>query len=142
MRSAMARGQIERVIAALLCLALLLTSSSGAVWCRGEDGHLRLERGDDSCYGHAVSPLVNPAVACDEPIVCTGTSQLAGCGNCIDVPLTLGADKSRVAQATVGHAVLPHSTSIRLAPDRELAHLLPSLLSLSGQSISQCVLRL
>ena len=94
----------------LLCLALLLVSSSGAVWCRGEDGHLRLERGGDSCCEHAVGRVAAGAAPCEGQGLCTDVAHLEGCGNCVDVPLTLGADKARTAAAAVALAVLPTST--------------------------------
>lgn len=133
---------MERTSAVVLSLALLLVSSSGAVWCRGEDGHLRLERGGDSCCEHAVGQVAAGVVPCEGQGLCTDAAHLEGCGNCVDVPLTLGADKARSVRRSVALAVLPTSTPSDLAPTQKLVPRpwVPTLLR--GPAASGSVLRL
>lgn len=133
---------MERTSAVVLSLALLLVSSSGAVWCRGEDGHLRLERGGDSCCEHAVGRVAAGVVPCEGQSLCTDASHLEGCGNCVDVPLTLGADKARSVRTTIALAVLPISTSADLAPTQELVPGPSGSMLLRGPAACQSVLRL
>jgi hypothetical protein len=136
------KGQVERSSAVLLCLALLLTSSSGAVWCRGEDGHVRLERGGDSCCEHTVGRVAVGAAPCKGQSLCTDVAHLEGCGNCVDVPLTLGVDRARTAVATVALAVLPTPTPRGHAPTLELVFPIAVPTPLRGPAASQSVLRL
>jgi hypothetical protein len=133
---------VTRIGAVVVCLALLSGSSSGAVWCRGEDGHLRLERGGDSCCEHAVGRVAAGVAPCESQSLCTDASHLEGCGNCVDVPLTLGADTARSVRTTVALAVLPASSSTDLAPRPELVSCPSVPAPLRGPASCQSVLRL
>jgi hypothetical protein len=139
---AASRDQVQRSSAVLLCLALLVASSSGAVWCRGEDGHLRLERGGDSCCEHAAGRVAVPAAPCEAQSLGADVAHLEGCGNCIDVPLTLGVDKTRPAASVVALAELPTSAPARPAPTLELAPPIPVPTPLRDPVATPSVLRL
>jgi hypothetical protein len=133
---------VIRIVALLVCIALLFGSSSGAVWCRGEDGHLRLERGGDSCCTHAVGRVAAGVAPCYGQRLCTDASHLEGCGTCVDVPLTLGADKARSVRTTVALAILPASMSTDRTPTRKLVPPPPGSMPLRGPAACQSVLRL
>lgn len=135
-------SQVTRVGVVPVCLALLFGTFSGAVWCRGEDGHLRLERGGDSCCEHAVGRVAAGVAPCHGPSLCTDASRLEGCGNCVDVPLTLGADKVRSVPTTVALAVLPISTSMDGAPTQRLVSRPSGSMPHPGPAACQSVLRL